>query len=98
MRKKVTTEVDISSDELAKVFVHMGSDEQADFFNSIGKHFKSVGWDAEMQVCYISDDINKDGKDFIFTLANFIRAKGIDNPEKVNTLLHGYKCDDLRGG
>jgi hypothetical protein len=96
---KVTNNIenDITPQQLAAAFVNGGSDEQAEFFNLIGKCFKEAEFDAELQCCYIADDINKDGKDFLFTLSNFLKARGIGSDSKITTLLGVYETEILRG-
>lgn len=95
---KTYVEIHLSPNELANVFIEWGSDEQAKFINLVGKHFKGAGFDAELQCSYMSDEVNKDGKDFIFTLANFIKCQKIKpgSPHE-GTLINSYETDGLRG-
>lgn len=89
---KTQIEIEITPDQLAESFVNWRSDEQAKFFNLIGSHFKKAPFNAESQCCYLVDDINNDGKDFIFTVANFLKARGIPcGSPKENILLNFYK-------
>ncbi|MCP4648837.1 MAG: hypothetical protein GY853_01975 [PVC group bacterium] len=75
---KVETEIKLTPDILAKIFINWGDDEQALFINLVGKHFKESDFDAELQCCYISEHIKKEGKDFIYTLANFVKVQKFD--------------------
>jgi len=88
---KYASEIDVSMEEIFSTFVHSGSDDQAKFFNTIGKAFKESGYDFEMQYIGIVNDLNKDGKDFIYTLANFLKAKGMASSPKMETLLSSYE-------
>ena len=94
---KTTIDVNLTPDDLAEMFIGWGSIEQADFFNLIGKHFKQADFDSEGQVCSISYKIKKNGKDFIFTLANFVKSATVpaDSPHQEH-LLNAYECDSLR--
>ena len=85
---KTEVEIDLSADDLAKIFVQWSSYEQGEFFNLIGKHFKIAKFSAQMQISYISDAISRDGRDFLFTLANFHKARGVsaDSPKAIKLL------------
>ncbi len=96
MDYETTIKIVLTSDQLAEVFIGWGNDEQAEFFNLIGQHFKEADFNAELQCCYISDDINKAGKDFIYTLANFIKVHKLPpNSPKINMLINSYDGDSL---
>jgi hypothetical protein len=89
----------ISAQELAQMFVDSGSDEQAEFINQIGKEFKKArerwgkaGSAAEMQCCYLSDDIDQDGKDFIYCLANYLKMRGLGD-KRYNEYYDGKDLD-----
>ncbi len=93
---KTEIEITLTPDQLAEMFIHWFSDEQAAFFNLVGKHFKQSDFDSEGQCCSATRDINRDGKDFIYTMANFIQAKNFSykNPH-FNMLINKYPCDGL---
>ncbi len=94
---KTEIERNLSPDDLAEVFIHWGSDEQANFLNLIGTHFKQADFDAEGQCCWLAEDVNKNGRDFVYTLANFIKVRGIpDSSPKLDALINHYECDSLR--
>lgn len=96
MKHQMQIDIELSTDKLAEMFINSGSDEQAEFINLIGAHFKKADFNAEIQCSYLVDDINKDGKDFIFTLANFLKVQKIpsDSP-KITTLLNSYDGESL---
>jgi len=98
MHTSINVELNLTPDQLAEVFINWGSDEQANFFNLIGKHFKECDFNAELQCCYLADDINKHGKDFIFTVSNFVKCRGITNYEKSDVLINSYEHDSLNFG
>ena len=94
---KQEIEINLSPDELAEMFIGWGDDDQAEFFNLIGKHFKQADFDAELQCCYMSDRIDKNGKDLIYTLANFIKVqKFTDKSPHFDRLINTYEHDTLR--
>jgi hypothetical protein len=72
---KTEIEIDVTPAQLAEMFIHWGNDDQAKFINLVGEHFKKADFDAEMQCCYIAEFITKPGKDFLFTLANFVKVR-----------------------
>ena len=93
---KIKVDIKLTADQLAEVFVHSGSDEQAKFINLIGEHFKKSEFPAELQCCYMVDDINKSGKDFIYTLANFLKVqKFSDKSKHYDGLINTYDGDGL---
>ncbi|GAH03341.1 unnamed protein product, partial [marine sediment metagenome] len=48
--------------------------------------------------CYMSDKITKHGKDFIYTMANFLRVqKFTDKSPHYNDLINTFDHDTLRG-
>lgn len=96
MKTTMKIELDITPDKLAEVFVCWGSDEQANFLNLIGKHFKNADFHSEGQVCWIAGEINQEGKNFVLTLANFITAHGQKNHDKINVLLDKYDHESIQ--
>jgi len=74
---KIQIDVDLTPDQLAEAFISWGSDEQASFINLVGLHFKKANFNAEMQCCYLVDDINTNGRDFLYTLSNCMKVRGI---------------------
>ena len=92
----VTHEVDMTIDQLAELFINWDSRQQAEFLNKVGHHFRHADFPAEMQCAYMTDEIKKDGKDFIFTLANFLKCKGVPSSSpKWGKLLNHYGGDSL---
>ncbi len=97
MNTKVEVEVVLTPDQLAEVFISWSDHEQGKFLNLIGKHFKESKFDAEMQCCHLADHVTKTGRDFIYTVANFIKVRGIPlNSPKLNPLINSYDGDSLR--
>jgi len=95
IKKEVKTK--LTPDDLAEIFISWGDDEQGEFINLIGKHFKEADFDAELQCCYVSDRINKLGRDFIYTMANFIKTQKFkDTSPHYNRLINTYDEDTLR--
>lgn len=93
---KTEIEISLTPDQLAELYVHWDSSQQANFMNLIGRHFKDANFDAEWQCCYTAKDINKDGRDFIYTLANFIKVRGIPSGSpKEDVLINSYPCESL---
>lgn len=92
---KTQVEIFLTPDQLAQMFVNWGSDEQAQFLNLVGKHFRSVDWDAEMQACSMVQDIDNNGSAFIYTTANFLKSRGMINSPKFRQLIHTYPDDSL---
>lgn len=93
---KTEIEIDITPDQLAEMYITWDSKQQADFINLIGKHFKDANFDSELQCCYTAKDIDKNGRDFIYTLANFIKVRGVSSSSpKQNTLINSYPCESL---
>ncbi len=72
---KTEIDINLTPDLLAKMYIGWGNDEQAEFINLIGKHFKKADFDSEYQCCHVADHINKDGKDFLYTLSNFVKVQ-----------------------
>jgi len=94
---KKEIEISMTPDDLAELFIGWGSDEQAKFINLIGEHFKKADFDTELQCCYVSDDITKLGKDFIYTLANFLKVQKFkDSSPHFNRLINTYDGDTIR--
>lgn len=90
-------EIDLTADDLAEIFISWGDDYQGAFINLIAEHFKKADFDAEMQCCYIASMINKDGKDFIYTLANFLKVEKFDyKSKKFDRLINTYPGESLR--
>jgi len=89
---KVNIEIDLTPDDLANLFIECSSDEQGEFLNSVGKHFKRSDFDAELQHLIITDEINEDGKHFIYTLANFLKMQRIScGLSKEETFFNSYE-------
>ena len=96
MKTKIEVELDLTPDQLAEAFISWGDDEQSEFLNLIGTHFKQADFNAEMQCCILADRINKDGRDFIYTIANFVKVRGIScGSPKEGTLINSYECDGV---
>jgi hypothetical protein len=94
MIKKV--KITMTPDELAEMFIFWDNHKQAKFINLIGQHFKSADFPAELQCCYISQHITKLGRDFIYTLANFLRVqKFTDKSPHYDRLINTYDHDSL---
>jgi len=94
MKKEI--EINMSPDELAEMFISWDDHKQADFINLIGQHFKAADFPAELQCCYITQHITKLGRDFIYTLANFLHAqKFTDKSPHYNRLIGTYEHDSL---
>ena len=56
-------------------FVNEGNDFQANFFNMVGSEFKRVKWIEDLQYSYIAKFLDKDGRDFIINLAEYVRTE-----------------------
>lgn len=96
MKKEL--EIEMTPSELAEVFVNWGDDEQAEFIDLIGAHFKAVDWDSQMQVLCMSKRLSRNASDFIFTAANFLKARGFDwNSPKYDWMINFYPCIGLKG-
>ena len=94
---KTEIEINLTPDQLAEAFIHWGSDKQAEFINLIGLHFKRADFDAESQCCYLAKDIDKDGRDFIYTVSNFVKVRGLPTGSpKERHLINYYPGDSLR--
>jgi hypothetical protein len=88
---KVEIDIDLTPDILAKMFVEWSDEEQANFLNLVGQSFKAADFSAETQCSYTADRINKDGRDFIFTLANFLKVRGVTGSSpKFGDLIDSY--------
>ena len=97
MDLKKEIEVKLSANDLAEVFIHWDDHKQAEFINLVGLAFKRADFDAELQCCYISDQITKFGKDFIYTMANFIKVqKFTDKSPHFDRLINTFEHDTLR--
>ncbi len=93
---KTEVEIDLTPDQLAEAFVNCGSDKQGRFLNLTGKYFRASGFNAEMQCRGIADYIEKDGRDFIYTVANFLKVRGIPcGSPKEDTLINSYDTKGL---
>ena len=91
MKYKTEIEIDITPDQLAEMFVCWSDCEQSEFINLIGHHFKKVSWHGEGQICSIAYKVDQIGKDFIYTLANFLKVTKIKcNSPKHNDLINAY--------
>lgn len=89
---KTEIEIDLSIDELAELFIQWDDRKQAGFINLIGKHFKQADFNAELQCCHMADHIEKLGKDFIYTLTNFLKVQKITYKSGHYNMLIGT-CD-----
>ena len=97
MDYEIKSKIKITPEQLAEVFISWGDDEQAEFINLIGQSFKKADFDAELQCCYMSDRITKHGKDFIYTLANFLKVqKFTDKSPHFDRLINTFEHDTLR--
>jgi len=95
IEKKVA--ISLTASDLADVFISWGDDEQGTFINLIGEHFKKADFDAELQCCHMAERINKFGRDFIYTLANFIKVqKFTDKSPHYNRLINTFDHSTLR--
>jgi len=67
---------------LANWFIEMKSDEQAYFFNVVGK--KSSEWEAmpQMQWRYMQDELSRDGKDVLRDMYQHTRDDGEDEKDE----------------
>ncbi len=93
---KQEVEINLTPEQLAELFIRWRNDEQGEFINLIGKHFKASNFNSEGQVCSIAEEIKKDGKDFVYTLANFIKAQKFSSQSKhFDMLINYYPCDGL---
>jgi len=92
MSYKTQIEIDISPVELAKVFSQYGSDEQALFFSTVAEEFKNFpSCGGDMQFVYMAKDMGVKGKNWIYTLANYLKTKHIDvNAPKFDMLSKSY--------
>lgn len=96
MNTKIEVELKLTPDQLAEAFICWGSDEQARFLNLIGEHFKKADFNAELQCCYMVNDIAKSGRDFVYTVANFLKVRGIPSGSpKEDTLINHYECHGI---
>jgi len=94
---KTIVDITLRPDELAELFISMDSVEQAHFINLIGEAFNNCDFDAEMQCCYIADTVNKDGRDFLYTVSNFVKvAKFNTNSPKIDMLINHYPCNGFK--
>ncbi|ACL06281.1 hypothetical protein Dalk_4603 [Desulfatibacillum aliphaticivorans] len=84
-------EVNICPQEAAEIFSEWSDEDQAKFFSLIGERFRAAKW-GETQTNYMADCIDKSGRDFIYTLANFMKVRGIpDTSPKYNKLICSYE-------
>ena len=96
MELKQEVTLNITPEKMAAQYVRWGSDQQGRFLNLVGKAFKDANYDAETQVCYLVDDVNKDGRDFVYTVANFLKVRGIPcGSPKEDTLINSYPCGGI---
>jgi hypothetical protein len=94
---KTEIEIDVKSEQLAELFINWDNAEQAMFINLIGEHFKMADFDAEGQCCSITKEITKLGKDFIYTLANFLKVQKVSwRSGHYDMLINMYDGDTLR--
>ncbi len=74
----MSSRMKISPVEVGKAFAHATDSEQAEMLNSMGAELKVCCKDKELsgsQCCYMSDGLNKHGKDFVKSLATFIESR-----------------------
>jgi hypothetical protein len=91
---KTMVEVNISFEDMAKAFVGTGSDQQAAFINLVGQYFQEADWNSEFQIYNIVDDIDINGRRFIYSLANFLKARGVPcSSPKEDVLINTYPDD-----
>lgn len=96
MNIKAHVDIFLTPDQLAEAFISWGDGEQGKFLDLIGRHFKDSKFDAELQCCYLAGNVTKDGRDFIYTVANFLKVRGIPSSSpKLNQLIDSYDCDGL---
>lgn len=96
MKTTVEIQLDITPDQLVKCFINWSGNKQANFLNKIGKHFKEADFNAETQCCSLSSDIDKNGRDFIYTLANYIKVRRIKcGSPKEDVLINYYETGGL---
>jgi len=94
---KTEINIDLSIDKLAEMFISWDDKKQANFINRVGFHFKHADFDAELQCCYMSDHITKLGKDFIYTMTNFLKVqKFTDKSKHFDMLINTCEHDSLR--
>lgn len=69
--------------ELGKELAHGDDDEQSCFLNALAAELK-VGCRSktDTQVCYISDKLDKNGQDFVLSLAEFVELRRKTETEK----------------
>ena len=64
--------------KIGKSLAHASDNEQGDFLNAFAAEL-NVGCKgthkAEMQICYISDKLNRDAQEFILALAEFVKLR-----------------------
>jgi hypothetical protein len=93
---KTEVEIPIGPYEIAEIFINMDDHDQALVLNKIGKLFKKADFNAEMQCCAISDKITKSGKDFLYTMANFVKVQKFKGHEPhFGMLINTYLGDSL---
>lgn len=70
---KREVEIILTTEEIAKAFIGMGSDDQAKFFNICAEEIKT--WDAglEFQMQYVTDDkiLTKEGRDVMRVIGEY---------------------------
>ena len=94
MKKEI--DINLTPGQLAEMFINWGSDDQGKFINLIAESFKEADFNAEMQCLSITDEITKSGKDFIYTLANFLKAKKFkDSSPHFERLINTYDGETL---
>lgn len=92
----VNVKIFLTPDQLAEMFIFWSDGEQGKFLDLVGQHFKDAEFDAELQCCYLADNITKAGRDFIYTVANFLKVRGIcSGSPKESTLINTYPGDPL---
>jgi hypothetical protein len=77
---------DLTPSELAAIFAHMNSDDQAHFFNKVASETRGwpgTGWCG--QCAYIIDGLSDEGAKVVLTLAGHIEARDSDGPRMAET-------------
>jgi len=94
---KTEVDIDLTASELAEMFIGWDDYKQARFLNLVGEHFKQADFDAELQCCFISKHITKWGKDFFYTMTNFLKVqKFSDKSGHYDMLINTCEHDSLR--
>ena len=68
-------ELTVDLRDIAKTWVDSSGHEQAKLFNELGRAMKPVSYNTETQICYLSDDLDENGKWLIEELAAFLALR-----------------------